>query len=211
VFRVLQAKHAFPFLPRPCLPPIYIILPCLTSFTSPLARRVGLCTNYSELPSHILSPVLLILFERPIGVTSVLFRRAQISSGTHQTFSSSLAFLILSSIQPTLPFVQLGPSLFAFPPRYLFFVTHCFKISSGFLVYKNSSNTFFLFDMATSLQPSISPTDTRPTSDELKQSPPAFLDLADSVSPSRGYSFYSSDAKFSRRRGWALICRSFRL
>jgi hypothetical protein len=37
--------------------------------------------------------------------------------------------------------------------------------------------------MATSLQPSTSPTDTRPTSDELKQSPPAFLDLADSVSP----------------------------
>jgi len=38
--------------------------------------------------------------------------------------------------------------------------------------------------MAASLQPSTSPTDTRPTPDELKQSPPAFLDLADSVSPS---------------------------
>ncbi len=36
--------------------------------------------------------------------------------------------------------------------------------------------------MAASLQPSTSPTDTRPTSDEVKQSPPAFLDLADSVS-----------------------------
>ncbi|KAI0296693.1 armadillo-type protein [Russula brevipes] len=35
--------------------------------------------------------------------------------------------------------------------------------------------------MAASLQPSTSPTDTRPTSDELKQSPPAFLDLADST------------------------------
>ncbi|KAI0307498.1 armadillo-type protein [Multifurca ochricompacta] len=34
--------------------------------------------------------------------------------------------------------------------------------------------------MAASLQPSASPTDTRPTSDDLKQSPPAFLDLADS-------------------------------
>lgn len=39
--------------------------------------------------------------------------------------------------------------------------------------------------MAASLQPSTSPTDTRPTPDELKQSPPAFLDLADSVSPSK--------------------------
>ena len=36
--------------------------------------------------------------------------------------------------------------------------------------------------MAASLQPSTSPTDTRPSSDEVKQSPPAFLDLADSVS-----------------------------
>jgi len=35
--------------------------------------------------------------------------------------------------------------------------------------------------MAASLQPSTSPTDTHPTSDEPKQSPPAFLDLADSV------------------------------
>ncbi|KAF8499091.1 ARM repeat-containing protein [Russula emetica] len=35
--------------------------------------------------------------------------------------------------------------------------------------------------MATSLQPSTSPTDTRPTPDEVKQSPPAFLDLADST------------------------------
>ncbi|KAH9005921.1 ARM repeat-containing protein [Lactarius hatsudake] len=34
--------------------------------------------------------------------------------------------------------------------------------------------------MAASLQPSTSPTDTHPTSDERKQSPPAFLDLADS-------------------------------
>ncbi|KAI0271616.1 armadillo-type protein [Gloeopeniophorella convolvens] len=34
--------------------------------------------------------------------------------------------------------------------------------------------------MAASHQPSTSPTDTRPTSDEVKQSPPAFLDLADS-------------------------------
>jgi hypothetical protein len=36
--------------------------------------------------------------------------------------------------------------------------------------------------MAASLQPSTPPTDTRPSSAELKQSPPAFLDLADSVS-----------------------------
>ncbi|KAI9460174.1 ARM repeat-containing protein [Lactarius psammicola] len=35
--------------------------------------------------------------------------------------------------------------------------------------------------MAASLQPSTSPTDTHPTSDERKQSPPAFLDLADST------------------------------
>ncbi|KAH9060790.1 ARM repeat-containing protein [Lactarius vividus] len=35
--------------------------------------------------------------------------------------------------------------------------------------------------MAASLQPSTSPIDTHPTSDERKQSPPAFLDLADST------------------------------
>ncbi|KAH8992096.1 ARM repeat-containing protein [Lactarius akahatsu] len=35
--------------------------------------------------------------------------------------------------------------------------------------------------MAASLQPSTSPTDIHPTSDERKQSPPAFLDLADSI------------------------------
>jgi hypothetical protein len=51
--------------------------------------------------------------------------------------------------------------------------------------------------MAASLQLSTSPTDTRPTSDELKQSPPAFLDLADSVSLSRGLLVRSSDAKIS--------------
>ena len=62
--------------------------------------------------------------------------------------------------------------------------------------------------MAASLQPSTSPTDTRPTADELKQSPPAFLDLADSVSCFTFRTLLlvgSSNTAFLRRRGWALI------
>ena len=113
-FRVLPRATSEALPP----PPIYIIifpsLSCLTPLASPLPHPLRLDTIYSEHPSRfpLLTPH---PSPEPISVTSVLFRRAQISSQvrikspqrTPPSFSLLYSHLYL--------FVQLGLSL-SLPP-----------------------------------------------------------------------------------------------
>lgn len=146
----------------------------------------------------VLSLILLTFPEKSISVPSVLYRRAQISSQVcikHPQLDHRHPPSLSFPDSHLYPFVQLGPSL-VFPSP---FISPPTLSASNFRPEPNSFEkkkslliSFFYSPMATSLQPSTSPTDTRPTPDELKQSPPAFLDLADSVSPSICAPRYSS-------------------
>ena len=134
-FRVLpRATNEAPILPCPRPPHLYnnYFLLHLASLLSPRLSLVVTGSPQFTVSTlrDLLTPVILTLLQRPISVTSVLFRRAQNSSHVRIEPSSSSSFtFIFSSLQPTLPFcaISLSPSLLL----YLFFVTLCSESLPG--------------------------------------------------------------------------------